>query len=221
MTVIVADFSASQLAHRGDCLAVPDVLAAPVCHHANRGTDGRWHLVHPVTGVIACRRQHRASLDPSRPARRIRPKLRIELEPGSPFRDASTVPLAERCDQRLGGMWPRYVAVPNGAPSRWPTATPPLWFVWTTLYRLQHYRCAACRLRPPHGVDYDPVTGRIRGLLCWDCNTRQQHCRHEPDCYRAYLLEPPAAAFGWIHPRSVEARGIGDDRSAVRIESTA
>lgn len=41
----------------------------------------------------------------------------------------------------------------------------------TAMYEKQDYRCLICNLQKPLNVDHCHITGKIRGLLCWDCNT--------------------------------------------------
>lgn len=62
----------------------------------------------------------------------------------------------------------------------------------------QDGRCAICRSDDPGAwpnwcVDHDHVTGEVRGLLCFHCNTALGHFRDDPVSLAAaidYLLKP-------------------------------
>jgi hypothetical protein len=59
------------------------------------------------------------------------------------------------------------------------------------LLDLQGGRCAICRTRKPgrgkpiFAVDHDHVTGQVRGLLCYKCNTAVAYLQDDPKVLRA------------------------------------
>ncbi|WP_262414259.1 endonuclease VII domain-containing protein [Actinacidiphila acidipaludis] len=84
----------------------------------------------------------------------------------------------------------------------------PRWYVWWRLLGVQDGHCATCP-GPAEVVDHDHVTGSVRGLLCFDCNTTEAaHARalergkHRGDVcwFASYWAAPPAAPFGWYWP---------------------
>jgi hypothetical protein len=118
---------------------------------------------------------------------------------------------AGRAWGRIHGAQHRGPAMPVHGPltERW--ARPgnvPRWYVWWRLLGVQDGHCATCP-GPAEVVDHDHVTGLLRGLLCYDCNTteaaharaleRGQH-RGEVCWFASYWAAPPAAPFGWFWP---------------------
>lgn len=76
------------------------------------------------------------------------------------------------------------------------------------LAELQDFRCGICQ-RPPKkralAVDHDHKSLKIRGLLCWRCNTALQAFGDNPHVLRAaakYLEDNPAKEYGFIAPKN-------------------
>jgi hypothetical protein len=132
-----------------------------------------------------------------------------EEELGEPVATA-LVPYSQRCDP-WNPWWARHVPrrVGRTLPAQWPQEKIPLWFVWWRLFELQGGRCALCWL-PARMIDHDHRTGRVRGLLCHDCNSREgpyavgrMVCVHQaPYCFEGYWADPPANSFAWTWPTS-------------------
>lgn len=67
---------------------------------------------------------------------------------------------------------------------------------WEILFDLQGKRCAICRT-DSHGsrgwnTDHDHKTGKVRGILCWECNNGLGKFKDAPDTLRSaadYLQE--------------------------------
>ncbi|MDT3441697.1 endonuclease VII domain-containing protein [Pseudofrankia sp. BMG5.37] len=49
------------------------------------------------------------------------------------------------------------------------------------LVAAQGAACAVCRIRPPEHVDHDHASGRIRGILCFTCNTGMGNFGDDPN----------------------------------------
>jgi Recombination endonuclease VII len=63
-----------------------------------------------------------------------------------------------------------------------------------TMKALQDGRCAICRLREATQVDHDHASGKVRGILCLQCNAGLGALRDDPRLvYQAidYLSETP------------------------------
>jgi hypothetical protein len=62
---------------------------------------------------------------------------------------------------------------------------------WDRLITLQRDRCAICKTTKPGGrgeswhIDHDRVTGRVRGLLCQNCNVGIGNLQHAPEIMMA------------------------------------
>ena len=52
------------------------------------------------------------------------------------------------------------------------------------LLRAQRGVCAICLGPGPEHVDHDHISGRVRGLLCFQCNIALGHLRDRPDVIR-------------------------------------
>lgn len=63
---------------------------------------------------------------------------------------------------------------------------------YKTLLELQDNRCAICRQeeqkRSHLSVDHDHATGKVRGLLCDDCNNMLGRAKDNPDVLRQAAL---------------------------------
>lgn len=61
------------------------------------------------------------------------------------------------------------------------------------LFAAQDGLCAICRERPAEHVDHDHASGKVRALLCFNCNGGLGQFRDRPDLLRAaadYLERP-------------------------------
>ncbi len=47
--------------------------------------------------------------------------------------------------------------------------------------------CAICRTAPAVHVDHDHATGKVRGMLCFNCNAALGHLRDDPMLFRRGL----------------------------------
>ncbi|MGN6608063.1 MAG: endonuclease VII domain-containing protein [Jatrophihabitans sp.] len=56
-----------------------------------------------------------------------------------------------------------------------------------TMFAEQHGLCAICRAAPAEHVDHDHVTGRVRALLCFNCNGALGQFRDRPDLMLAAI----------------------------------
>ena len=54
----------------------------------------------------------------------------------------------------------------------------------TRMYEEQDGLCAICTERPAQHVDHDHVTGRVRRLLCFTCNSGLGNFRDDPELLR-------------------------------------
>lgn len=68
------------------------------------------------------------------------------------------------------------------------------------LFDAQHGKCAICKRPPRDGeflhIDHDHETGKVRGLLCRNCNAGLGQFKDDVDrlmAAAAYLLSPVAA----------------------------
>lgn len=57
---------------------------------------------------------------------------------------------------------------------------------WEALFAAQRCRCACCGTNAPGSkrgwhTDHDHATGKIRGIVCWGCNTMLGAARDNPD----------------------------------------
>lgn len=69
---------------------------------------------------------------------------------------------------------------------------------YEAMLEAQGQRCAICRTDTPNGkgwqIDHDHATGRIRGILCTNCNSGLGRFKDDPARFRAaaaYLEAPP------------------------------
>lgn len=55
------------------------------------------------------------------------------------------------------------------------------------LKEMQDYRCALCKKKKKLSVDHNHTTGRVRGLLCYSCNTLLGQANDNQDKLRAAI----------------------------------
>jgi hypothetical protein len=66
------------------------------------------------------------------------------------------------------------------------------------ILKLQRFRCAICKTKKPGGkykswhVDHDHKTGKVRGLLCFNCNKHLGYFERIAKQILKYLKNPPA-----------------------------
>ncbi|MEU6093111.1 endonuclease domain-containing protein [Streptomyces sp. NPDC047085] len=131
--------------------------------------------------------------------------------------DPAVVPRNSRCSG-WNPLWPNTVPRPFHGPLTASWTRPgrvPRWYVWWRLWGQQEGRCATCS-GPPQVIDHDHVTGLVRGLLCYECNTAEGACatdialsRHPRECYfNSYRFNPPGASFSWYWPDPRRSGGI-------------
>ena len=64
---------------------------------------------------------------------------------------------------------------------------------WNTLFEAQGRCCASCKSPYPGrkngqwSTDHDPVTGKVRGILCNGCNLALGHVKDDPDRLRMLI----------------------------------
>lgn len=139
---------------------------------AAKDLDGRWHLIGDGFGLCSRLEKHAHGR-----------KLY------SPVVDASAIPTSSRCG-RPGAKWPRYLGV--GIKNRQ---------LVLTLVQSLGSLCAICRVNPWRVIDHDHITGAVRGLLCGECNSQVDRCRHIHSCnFADYLNLPPAVDLQLSYP---------------------
>ncbi len=51
---------------------------------------------------------------------------------------------------------------------------------WDAMFEQQQGKCAACGEKAKLQIDHDHATGKVRSLLCSDCNTALGRVRESP-----------------------------------------
>lgn len=191
---------------------------------AIRGDDGRYHLC--ADGIPQCTGQYNPAAEPSA-AGVYRHDARLHwwtdgsrygMQPpkGMPYdreqirfwevswlvtlgteraEPAAVRPRLRCADQAARGQWASY-ADPGT----------PIGRVRAVLASELGGNCHACGRRPGTDIDHDPLSLRVRGLLCKTCNNNVETCPHASGCpWGDYLNDPPAYPLNLIYPRAASA----------------
>lgn len=117
--------------------------------------------------------------------------------------DPTRVPPRQRCPEFP--LWPPY----RGAKT--------IGSVRATLIDTLGLRCHCCQSGFGSFVDHDHFTGIVRGLVCADCNSQVDKCRHLSGCpFADYLNDPPAEWLGTRYPGHRPRRG-SSNRTTIEL----
>lgn len=176
-------------------------LHLPADAEAVLGSDGRYHP--RWHGQLVCQSTHSALVtgppEDAEPAAQGPPETSGALpmdhrqdaasdgEPGPRSPELHEVARHLRCP-RLAPWW-----MPSPSDSR-------VGLQRALLIEAFGVACMSCHAAMATAIDHSPATGLVRGLLCRDCNSVIETCRHVSGCrYSDYLDNPPAACLGLVY----------------------